>query len=233
MENHAVMVRCGAVRSSHGSTPAAWSGAPKGGGLAPRLSSGPSFVRGAPFRGCTFTWSTIGWIQVRPLSELRELAAAGAMPLDAPAVLLVEFWKGASPAREFRTSTLSAPESIPALVAVTTDPGTHVVQLEKSPRNPYDGFLFLGRASTCDVIIRDASISKTHAVIEPSPGKWRLRDNRSRNGTWRNGERLKENERVELASGDVIVLGSYPIYFVLSPDLMRLLVRGTMRPPRG
>ena len=148
---------------------------------------------------------------MRPLSELRELAAAGAMPLDAPAVLLVEFWKGASPAREFRTSTLSAPESIPALVAVTTDPGTHVVQLEKSPRNPYDGFLFLGRASTCDVIIRDASISKTHAVIEPSPGKWRLRDNRSRNGTWRNGERLKENERVELASGDVIVLGSYPI----------------------
>jgi hypothetical protein len=170
---------------------------------------------------------------VRPISELRELAAAGAVPVDAPAVLLLEFWKGAGPAREFRTSTLSAPESIPPLVTVTTDPATQVVALEKSPRNPYDGFLFLGRASTCDVIIRDASISKTHAVIEPRGETWHLRDNRSRNGTWRNGERLKDGERVLLASGDVIVLGSYPIYFLRSPDLMKLLLRGSMRPPRG
>jgi len=169
---------------------------------------------------------------VRPLSELRELVSEGAMPLDSEAVLLVEFWKGAAPAREFRTSTLSAPESIPPLLAVTSDPATHVVPLEKSPRNPYDGFLFLGRASTCDVIIRDASISKTHAVIEPKDGGWRLRDNRSRNGTWLNGERLKDGERVDLTSGDVIILGSYPIYFVLSPELMKLLVRGSMRPSR-
>ena len=155
------------------------------------------------------------------------------MPLDTDAVLLVDFWKGAGPAKEFRTSTLSAPETIPPLVAVMADPATQVVPLEKSPRNPYDGFLFLGRASTCDVIVRDASISKTHAVIEPrAGGAWRLRDNRSRNGTWRNGERLKEGERVDLESGDVIVLGSYPVYFVLSSDLMRLLTRPSMRPSR-
>ena len=169
---------------------------------------------------------------MRPLSELRELAAAGAMPLDSEAVVLIEFLKGGGPAREFRTSTLSAPESIPPLASVTTDPGTQVIPLEKSPRNPYDGFLFLGRASTCDIIIRDASVSKTHAVIEPGPGSWHLRDNRSRNGTWRNGERLKPNERVALTSGDVIVLGSYPLYFILSADLMKLLVRGSMRPSR-
>jgi hypothetical protein len=170
---------------------------------------------------------------MRPLSELRELVAEGAMPLDWPAVLLIEFWRGGGPSREFRTSTLGTPESIPPLVAATTDPGTLVAPLEKSPRNPYDGFLFLGRASTCDVIIRDASISKTHAVIEPWPGGWRLRDNRSRNGTWRNGQRLNENERVDLASGDLIVLGSYPIYFVLSPELMKLLSRGSLRPFRA
>ena len=170
---------------------------------------------------------------MRPLSELRELAVAGAMPLDCQAVVLIEFLKGGGPAREFRTSTLSAPESIPPLVSVTTDPGTQVVELEKSPRNPYDGFLFLGRASTCDVIVRDASISKTHAVIEPRQGSWHLRDNRSRNGTWRNGARLKDGQRAELQSGDVIVLGSYPVYFVLAPELMKLLLRGSMRPPRG
>jgi FHA domain len=169
---------------------------------------------------------------VRPLIELRELAADGAMPLDSDAVLLVEFWKGGTLAREFRTSTLSLPEVIPPLLGVTSDPATQVVPLEKSSRNPYDGFLFLGRASTCDVVIRDPSISKSHAVIEPQGTHWRLRDNRSHNGTWHNGERLKEGERVELASGDVIVLGSYPVYFMRSEDLIKILARVTMRPPR-
>jgi hypothetical protein len=169
---------------------------------------------------------------LRSISELRELAIAGAS-LDSDAVVLVDFWKGASPSREFRTSSLNEAESIPPLSLVTTDPATLVVPLEKSERNPYDGFLFLGRASTCDVIIRDASISKTHAVIEPKtgpgPGTWRIRDNRSRNGTWLNGEKLKAGEKLDLASGDVIVLGSYPIYFVLSPELMKMLARASLR----
>ncbi len=116
---------------------------------------------------------------------------------------------------------------------MTGDPATQVAALEKSPRNPYDGFLFLGRASTCDVIIRDASISKTHAVIELNGKDWRIRDNRSRNGTWLNGVRLKPNEKLALKSGDAIVLGSYPVYFVHSTELMRLLARPSMRAPRG
>jgi hypothetical protein len=153
------------------------------------------------------------------------------MPLDSEAVLLVDFWKGAAPSKEFRTSTLNLPESIPPLLAVVVDPETNVVALEKSGRNPYDGFIFLGRASTCDVIIRDASISKSHAVIAPKDGGYTLRDNRSRNGTWHNGERLAEGEQVELKSGDVIVLGSYPIYFVRSPELMKMMTRGSLRPP--
>ena len=109
---------------------------------------------------------------------------------------------------------------------------TMVALLEKSPRNPYDGFLFLGRASTCDVIVRDASISKTHAVIEPAGDGWYVRDNRSRNGTFKNQTRLKDGERAPLASGDLLVLGSYPLYFLLSTDLFRLL-RMSSRPPRA
>jgi len=170
--------------------------------------------------------------RVRPLSEFRELAVDGATSLDQLAVLLVEFRQGAVPAREFRTGTVGSPAVVPPLSSVTTDTSTKVVPLEKSPRNPYDGFLFLGRASTCDVIIRDASISKTHAVIEPSDGGWHLRDNRSRNGTWRNMDRLKDGERVALVSGDLIVLGSYPLYFLFSEDLMKLLVRSSARPSR-
>jgi pSer/pThr/pTyr-binding forkhead associated (FHA) protein len=175
----------------------------------------------------------MGHTQVRPLSELRELAADGVVPFDTEAVLLLDFWKGGNPAREFRTSTLSGPDTIPPLVAVVTDPATQVEALEKSPRNPYDGFLFLGRASTCDIIVRDTSVSKTHAVIEPKNGRYTLRDNRSRNGTWHNGVRLTDGERILLTSGDAIVLGSYPVYFVVATELVKLLARGTSRAPRA
>jgi hypothetical protein len=170
---------------------------------------------------------------VRPLQELRDLAQQGASSLGAPAVFLVEFRGTHDPAREFRTSTLvQTPPPIPSLSAATHDPATRVAMLEKSGRNPYDGFLFLGRASTCDVIIRDASISKTHAVIEPAADAWYLRDNRSRNGTFKNQLRLKDAEKVKLASGDLVVLGSYPLYFLFVEDLFRLL-RLTSRPPRS
>jgi len=172
---------------------------------------------------------------MRPLRELRELAASGVVVTDPPAVLLVEFLQGAGPSRDFHTTTLDGATLVPALTVVAVDPATQVAALEKSPRNPYDGFLFLGRASTCDIILRDASVSKTHAVIELSEGQdaWSLRDNRSRNGTWRNGERLKDGERVALASGDVLVFGSYPSYFVLMKDLMRMFgASRSMRPPR-
>jgi hypothetical protein len=171
--------------------------------------------------------------RVRPLSEFRELAVAGATSLDQQAVLLVEFRQGAGPSREFRTGTIGSPSVVPPLASVMVDASTMVVPLEKSPRNPYDGFLFLGRASTCDVIIRDASISKTHAVIEPSRGGWHLRDNRSRNGTWRNMDRLKEGERVALVNGDLIVLGSYPLYFLFSEEFLKTLSRGSLGPSRS
>ncbi len=153
----------------------------------------------------------------------------GATSIDAPAVLLGELRVTGASAREFRTATMGDDASqIPSLEAATNDVATRVFSLEKSGRNPYDGFLFLGRASTCDVIIRDAGISKTHAVIEPAggSGQWYLRDNRSRNGTFKNGTRLKESERTPLASGDLIQLGSYPLYFLDSSELLRLLRAG-------
>ena len=177
--------------------------------------------------------ATIGR-SVRPIQELRDLAQQGATSIDVPAVLVAEFRHAGEPSRDFRTSTVSdAQLPIPSLGAATHDVRARVAMLEKSGRNPYDGFLFLGRASTCDVIIRDASISKTHAVIEPAKdGGWYLRDNQSRNGTYKNQVRLKDGERVSLATGDLVVLGSYPLYFLLSADLFRLLRLASSRPPR-
>jgi pSer/pThr/pTyr-binding forkhead associated (FHA) protein len=82
----------------------------------------------------------------------------------------------------------------------------------------------VGRASTCDVILRDASVSKTHAVFErDGEALWRLRDNRSHNGTWVNYARLTPNARIPVASGDAILFGAYPAYLVSPDELRRLL----------
>jgi pSer/pThr/pTyr-binding forkhead associated (FHA) protein len=81
------------------------------------------------------------------------------------------------------------------------------------------------RASTCDVILRDASVSKTHAVFERDDQQplWKLRDNRSHNGTWLNRSRLPPEARLPVASGDSIVFGAYPAYLISPDELRRIL----------
>lgn len=51
----------------------------------------------------------------------------------------------------------------------------------------------------------DPSVSRRHAEITPSGGKWYLRDLRSANGTWLNGQRVEG--RAELRTGDTIRCG--------------------------
>jgi len=164
-----------------------------------------------------------------PLSECRNAPAAeGLVALGAP-VLLVGL-RDASSSNEFRTSTHPTAFRIPTVSDALQTAGASLVPLVKSDRNPYANFIFVGRASTCDVILRDASVSKSHAVFEHDPATraWRVRDNRSHNGTWVDGKRLRGRMSVPLASGVSIVFGAYPAYLIL-PDELRLML-GAMAP---
>jgi pSer/pThr/pTyr-binding forkhead associated (FHA) protein len=73
--------------------------------------------------------------------------------------------------------------------------------------------------------LRDASVSKTHAVFERDDQQplWKLRDNRSHNGTWLNRSRLPPEARLPVASGDSIVFGAYPAYLISPDELRRIL----------
>jgi hypothetical protein len=51
----------------------------------------------------------------------------------------------------------------------------------------------------------DPSVSRRHAELTPSGGRWHLRDLRSTHGTWVNGQRIEG--RTELRAGDVIRCG--------------------------
>jgi pSer/pThr/pTyr-binding forkhead associated (FHA) protein len=165
---------------------------------------------------------------VTPLADYRALVVAGE-EVRSP-VLLAGFATAIRPSeREFRTATRDATTSLPPFDTVLADPATCVLILEKAGKNPYEGFVFVGRASTSDVVIRDASISKSHAAFDYAYGAWHVRDNRSHNGTSVNGRRLASGERVRIESRDALVFGAYPVYVVMPDDLKRLIERS----PRG
>ncbi len=166
---------------------------------------------------------------MKPLSYYRA-SAAELEALDVP-VLLSDFRAGVrAGAGEFRTATRDV-GPIPALGVVLHDPEVNITPLAKSDRNPYENFIFVGRASTCDVILRDASVSKSHAVFERTADGWILRDNRSHNGTWVHERRLAPSERVPVESGIAIVFGAFPVYVIMPSDLRRILE--TMGPVHG
>jgi pSer/pThr/pTyr-binding forkhead associated (FHA) protein len=163
---------------------------------------------------------------MKPLSEYRQPAAAEEVArLDVP-VLVVGMRGGVrAHAADYRTSTHEGTPTIPTVNEALLDRSVYLAPLAKSDRNPYQNFIFVGRASTCDVILRDASVSKTHAVFERDAQQplWRIRDNRSHNGTWVNRARLQPEARIPVASGDSIVFGAYPAYLLFPDELRRIL----------
>lgn len=71
-------------------------------------------------------------------------------------------------------------------------------------------FTVIGRRENCDICLKDAGISRKHAVITRSGGRFVIIDQDSSNGTYINGSRI--NSQV-LKTGDVIVMGSTALTF--------------------
>lgn len=78
-----------------------------------------------------------------------------------------------------------------------------ILPVVKSERNPYRDRVSIGRASICDMVLAAPAVSKLHAhfLMEPGGG-WSVRDARSTNGTFVNGQRLQEEVRVPIRPGD-------------------------------
>ena len=147
-------------------------------------------------------------------------------------MLLVGFEPQPGGDSEFRTQIATGRISVPTLTRAVGARAGVIISLIKSARNPYGAFIFVGRAGTNDVVFKHPSLSKSHAAFEPlEGGQWHLRDNGSRNGTHIDGVRLAPNEPVVVASGRQITFGSFPTYFLTTPELDGLL-RGELPPGR-
>jgi pSer/pThr/pTyr-binding forkhead associated (FHA) protein len=91
----------------------------------------------------------------------------------------------------------------------------------------------IGRATGCDIILGDQTVSREHGQIEQHQDEW-VYTNLSENGTWINRKRV---DRIVLKNGDAIEVGSETrIKFLLKePEKVEAesLVRRRARPSRN
>jgi len=80
---------------------------------------------------------------------------------------------------------------------------------------PRDGELSLGRSETNDIVVRDSEVSRRHCTIAAAGGTFQIRDNRSTNGTFVNGERVTQ---APLESSAELFLGQTAFTFALADD---------------
>jgi hypothetical protein len=71
----------------------------------------------------------------------------------------------------------------------------------------------IGRSRECDVVLSDQNVSRKHAEVRPSGGRWIVKDLGSTNGVKVNGRRI--NGPQSLKPGDTIELGTSTIDFDL------------------
>lgn len=68
----------------------------------------------------------------------------------------------------------------------------------------------VGRSNDSDVFLDDVTVSRNHAEFLHGSSGWLLRDKRSLNGSYVNGERMDE---ARLSNGDNVQIGKYTFIF--------------------
>jgi hypothetical protein len=102
----------------------------------------------------------------------------------------------------------------------------YIVPLRKRAgvERPFADRVFVGRAHSTDVVLRDSSVSKSHAWIEcDTEGTYFVCDAGSKNGTTQNGNALTEREPSPLEDDDQLVFGDVRTFFCTAPSLWALL----------
>jgi hypothetical protein len=78
------------------------------------------------------------------------------------------------------------------------------------PLPEQDRRLLIGRAPSCDLVLRDDTVSRRHAELVREGGRWMLRDLRSTNGTWDGAWRVSE---IEIDAGSELHIGAVLVRF--------------------
>jgi pSer/pThr/pTyr-binding forkhead associated (FHA) protein len=68
----------------------------------------------------------------------------------------------------------------------------------------HPGGFSLGRSPDTDLVLVDSLASRKHCRLRPNGPVWQVEDLASSNGTWLNGERIRQ---AELVPGDILQVG--------------------------
>jgi FHA domain len=102
--------------------------------------------------------------------------------------------------------------------------GGQLFPIVKAPKNPFPERISVGRALNCDIVLREASVSKLHAHFQQvTPEQAMLTDVKSANGTRINGKRIGSAEAQRVISGDQLQFGGVVVVFVSPAALYDLL----------
>lgn len=128
-----------------------------------------------------------------------------------PGYALLVYWPeaGTNPVLGFRTTALDA-ESFKRAHDARARKEFEVARLVKSQASPYNDRVSVGRARNCDIVIRDASVSKLHAHFRVDEGARvvHVTDIASHNGTTVDGARLTPQEPCRVHPGSILQFGS-------------------------
>ena len=69
-----------------------------------------------------------------------------------------------------------------------------------------EGPLMVGRSPKCGVFLNDMTVSRRHAMLEPTPSGWKISDQNSFNGVWINNKNIQS---AVLKNGDIIQIGAF------------------------
>jgi hypothetical protein len=127
-----------------------------------------------------------------PALVVEELGGRPPSEVDGRTPFVLPNWWRPTPQHVGRTAVLSHP----------LHRYGNVIWLAKSPRNPFQNLITIGRAPNNDIRLPLESLSKLHATFTWSGERWQVQDHSSRNGTFLNEERLPPNKTVDIADGD-------------------------------
>lgn len=98
--------------------------------------------------------------------------------------------------------------------------------VKKREENPWQDRILLGRAPNNDIILRDASVSKSHAHFSQGPdGAWILVAKKTVNGTIVDGRSIDVGESAPLKSGSALHFGNVHCEFIESGSLFDFFTR--------
>lgn len=103
------------------------------------------------------------------------------------------------------------PPTYPFLEVITGPDEGRIISLQ-------EGEQLMGRSGDLPILLKDTSVSRTHAQINVEGEKISLQDLASRNGVFVNGVRVKQFEPTPLHHRDEIRIGLYLLRLVLSAD---------------